>query len=167
MARKTKRFKGYTTRRNTMKQVQCNSKSVWFCLIMSLFIWTIPFELFANTTEASKVAIPSTIPAIWKAIDEQSASMNQALKENQLTSIHEHAFAIRDLVNALPALSKDLSDEQKKIMQSNLSFVEQLATRLDKTGDANDKEGTQANWDKLQKVLTQLRALFSLDSSKQ
>lgn len=149
-----------------MKQVQCNSKSsVWFCLIMSFFIWTIPFELFANTTEASKVAIPSTIPAIWKAINEHSASINLALKENQLTSIHEHAFAIRDLVNALPALSKDLSDEQKKTLQNNLSFVTQLATRLDKTGDANDKEGTQANWDKLQKILTQIRAFYQTPPS--
>ena len=93
-------------------------------------------------------------------IDAQAASITQSLKENQLTSIHEHAFAIRDLVNALPALSKDLSDEQKKTLQSNLSFVAQLATRLDKTGDANDKEGTQVNWDKLEKILTQIRSLY-------
>lgn len=165
MARKTKRFKGYTTRRNKMKQIQRNSKAVWLSLIVSLFIWTIPFELFANTTETSKVTIPSTIPAIWKAIDEQAASINQALKENQLTSIHERAFAIRDLVNALPAKSLDLSDEQKKTLQNNLSFVAQLATRLDKTGDANDKEGTQANWDKLEKILTQLRELYQTSPS--
>ncbi|HAU1788562.1 MULTISPECIES: hypothetical protein [Legionella] len=148
-----------------MNQKQCNRKLKWFSLIMSFFIWTIPIELFADTSEASKVTIPSTIPAIWKAIDEQAVSINQALKDNQLTSIHEHAFAIRDLVNALPALSKDLSEEQKKILQTNLSYVGQLATRLDKTGDANDKEGTQANWDKLEKILSQLRALYQISSS--
>lgn len=165
MAGKAKRFKGHTIRKNTMKQLQCNRKSVWFCLLMSFFIWTTSFELCANTSETSKVAIPSTIPAIWKAIDEHSASINQALKENQLTSIHEHAFAIRDLVKALPALSKDLSYDQKKIVQDNLGYVEQLATRLDKTGDANDKEGTQANWDKLEKILTQLRELYQTSQS--
>ncbi|MCZ4798190.1 transporter [Legionella pneumophila] len=143
-----------------MNQVQSNRKLMWFSLIMSLFIWTMPLELFANTAEVSKVAIPSTIPEIWKAIDGQATSINQGLKENELTSIHEHAFAIRDLVNALPALSKDLSDEQKKTLQTNLIYVEQLATRLDKTGDANDKVGTQANWDKLVKILAQLRALY-------
>ncbi|OJW12956.1 MULTISPECIES: transporter [Legionella] len=148
-----------------MKTQQCNKKSVWLSLIMSLFIWTMPLGLFANTAEVSKVAIPSTIPEIWKAIDGQAASINQSLKENQLTSIHEHAFAIRDLVNALPPLSMDLSDEQKKSLQSNLNFVAQLATRLDKTGDANDKEGTQANWDKLEKILTQLRALYQTSQS--
>lgn len=148
-----------------MKTQQCNKKSVWLSLIMSLFIWTMPLGLFANTAEVSKVAIPSTIPEIWKAIDGQAASINQSLKENQLTSIHEHAFAIRDLVNALPPLSMDLSDEQKKSLQSNLNFVAQLATRLDKTGDANDKEGTQANWDKLEKILTGLRALYQTSQS--
>lgn len=148
-----------------MNQVPCNRKLKWFSLIMSFFIWTIPLKLFADTNEASKIAIPSTIPAIWKAIDEQAASINQALKDNQLASIHEHAFAIRDLVNALPALSKDLSEEQKKTLQTNLSYVEQLATRLDKTGDANDKDGTQANWDKLEKILNQLRLLYQASLS--
>lgn len=148
-----------------MNQVQSSRKSMWRSLIMSFFIWTIPFGLFANSTETAKVVIPSTIPAIWKAIDEHSVSINQALKTSQLTSIHEHAFAIRDLVNALPALSKDLSDEQKKTLQNNLNYVEQLATRLDKTGDANDKEGTQANWDKLKKILTQLRGFYQTPQS--
>ena len=60
---------------------------------------------------------------------------------------------------------EDLSDEQKKTLQDNLNYVEQLATRLDKTGDANDKEGTQANWDKLKKILTQLRTLYQTSQS--
>lgn len=148
-----------------MKPLQCNKKSIWLSLIMSLFIWSMPLGLFADSAETAKAAIPSTTPAIWKAIDEHSASINQALKENQLTSIHEHAFAIRDLANALPALSKDLSDEQKTTLQNNLGYVAQLATRLDKTGDANDKEGTQANWDKLQKILDQLRVLYPTPQS--
>ena len=148
-----------------MKQQQCNRKSVWFSLLMSLFISIIPLKLLANTSESSKVTIPSTSADIWKAIDEHSASINEALKENQLTSIHEHAFAIRDLVNALPSKSLDLSDEQKKTLQDNLNYVEQLATRLDKTGDANDKEGTQANWDKLKKILTQLRGFYQTPQS--
>ncbi|RUR10053.1 transporter [Legionella septentrionalis] len=148
-----------------MKEQQYIGRSVWFSLLMSLFILITPLELFANTSEISKVAIPSTIADIWKAIDEHSAAINQALKENQLATIHKHAFAIRDLFNALPAKSLDLSDEQKKTLQSNLSYVEQLATRLDKSGDANDKEGTQANWDKLKKILTQLRALYQISQS--
>ena len=77
-----------------------------------------------------------------------------------------HGFFNSKQAVLLKNLSKDLSDEQKKIVQDNLSFVAQLATRLDKTGDANDKEGTQANWDKLQKIITQLRALYQTSESK-
>lgn len=43
-----------------MKQQQCNRKSVWFSLLMSLFISIIPLKLLANTSESSKVTIPST-----------------------------------------------------------------------------------------------------------
>ncbi len=118
-------------------------------------------QVFANPTEEQTEVIPKTIPAIWQAVDKHAASIEKAITDNQLTSIHEHAFAIRDLVNALPALSKDLSEEQKKTLQNNLSYVDQLATRLDKTGDNKDKEGTQTNWQKLQKVLAQIRALYT------
>ncbi|KTC66396.1 chemiosmotic efflux system C protein A (plasmid) [Legionella adelaidensis] len=131
--------------------------------IISLFILATPLELFANTTESPKLETPTSIPALWKEIDTQAASIDQAIQENKLTSIHEHAFAIRDLVNALPALSKDLSDEQKQTLQDNLSYVDALATRLDKAGDAGDKEGTKSNWGKLQKILEQLRGIFSLN----
>lgn len=147
-----------------MKPMQYNINSLWLSLIVSLFMCIAPLALYAHTTEAPKVEIPTTIPAIWKAVDENASSINQAIKDFKLTSIHKHAYAIRDLVNALPALSNDLPAEQKKILQDNLIYVNQLATRLDKTGDTEDKEGTAANWDKLQKVLVQLKQLFSLDA---
>ncbi len=59
----------------------------------------------------------------------------------------------------------DLAEEAKKIVQDSLSFVAQLAARLDKTGDANDKEVAQANRVKLQKILNQLRALYKTSRS--
>ena len=36
-----------------------------------------------------------------------------------------------------------------------------LAQRLDATGDANDKAGTQANFAKLKKVLEEMRASYA------
>ncbi|HIA7952710.1 transporter [Legionella pneumophila] len=144
-----------------MMQCTFKQKQFWLGLITSVLMVLGCSQVLANPTEEKTEAIPTTIPAIWEAIDKHGASINQALSDNHLTSIHEHAFAIRDLINALPALSKDLSEEQKKTLQQNLSYVGQLATRLDKTGDANDKEGTEANWQKLQKVLAQLRALYT------
>ncbi|MCL9682881.1 transporter [Legionella maioricensis] len=142
---------------STLKQ----KKHFWLGLIVSVLMVCGYSKVFANPTEEQTEVIPKTIPAIWQAVDKHAASIEKAITDNQLTSIHEHAFAIRDLVNALPALSKDLSEEQKKTLQNNLSYVDQLATRLDKTGDNKDKEGTQTNWQKLQKVLVQLRALYT------
>ncbi|STX44580.1 Chemiosmotic efflux system C protein A [Legionella donaldsonii] len=142
---------------STLKQ----KKHFWLGLIASVLMVCGYSQVFANPTEEQTEVIPKTIPAIWQAVDKHAASIEKAITDNQLTSIHEHAFAIRDLVNALPALSKDLSEEQKKTLQNNLSYVDQLATRLDKTGDNKDKEGTQTNWQKLQKVLVQLRALYT------
>lgn len=141
----------------TLKQ----KKHFWLGLIASVLMVCGYSQVFANPTEEQTEVIPKTIPAIWQAVDKHAASIEKAITDNQLTSIHEHAFAIRDLVNALPALSKDLSEEQKKTLQNNLSYVDQLATRLDKTGDNKDKEGTQTNWQKLLKVLAQLRALYT------
>ncbi|WP_454783570.1 transporter [Legionella sp. WA2022007384] len=144
----------------TLKQ----RKHFWLGLIASVLLVCGYSQAIADSTEEPTKSIPKTIPAIWEAVDKHVASMNQVLSGDDLTSIHQHAFAIRDLVNALPALSKDLSEEQKKTLQQNLSYVNQLATRLDKTGDANDKEGTEANWQKLQKVLAQLRTLYPSDA---
>ncbi|STX55482.1 chemiosmotic efflux system C protein A [Legionella beliardensis] len=134
-------------------------------LLLSLLILASPDVLFATTHETTKITIPATMPALWKAIDEHSTALNQAIKEGKLNLVHEHAFAIRDLANGLPPLSKNLSQEQKKTLQDTLGFINQLAGRLDKTGDANDKEGTLANWAKLQKLLNQLRALYQLPVS--
>lgn len=78
-----------------------------------------------------------------------------------MDTIHQHAFAIRDLVKALPDLSKNLSEEQLKNLNQNVGYIEQLAKRLDKTGDANDKQGTEANWQKLQKLLAQIRTYYA------
>lgn len=138
-----------------MKQIPLTSNfSKWLSLIISLFIWSTSFSLFAD--EGHNITIPSTLPAVWKAIDEHGTSIEQAIKKNQLKLIHVHAFAIRDLANALPSLSGNLSGEQKTNMQDTLNYISQVAIRLDKTGDANDNEGTVANWKKLKKLLNQL-----------
>ncbi|HGC5940480.1 TPA: transporter [Legionella pneumophila] len=136
-------------------------KHLWLGFITSVLMVLGCSQVFANTAKEQIKTIPTTIPSIWQAVDKHAASIEKAITDNQLTSIHEHAFAIRDLVNALPSLSTDLSEEQKKTLQNNLSYVDQLATRLDKTGDSKDKEGTQTNWQKLQKILAQLRALYT------
>ncbi|CZG39899.1 TPA: transporter [Legionella pneumophila] len=142
-----------------------NKKAIGlFNLFVVLLFLLSPAYAAANHEEEAQT-IPTTIPAIWEAIDEHAAAINKALANNQLSTIHQHAFAIRDLVKTLPGLSKNLSEEQLKNLQLNVGYTEQLAKRLDKTGDANDKKGTVANWQKLQKVLTLIRANYAPSGS--
>ncbi|HAT8564388.1 TPA: transporter [Legionella pneumophila] len=121
---------------------------------------------FANTESTTKIQIPKTISEVWQAIDEHEASIEKLIKDNQLADIHLHAFAIRDLVQALPGLSSDLTPEKLAAVKRDSSYIGQLAVRLDKTGDANDKEGTLANFNKLQKILEQIRANYTVTPAK-
>ena len=73
--------------------------------------------------------------------------------------MHHHAFAIRDLVNALPDKSKDLAADKLGKLKEEAKFVAVLADRLDKAGDANDQAGTEANFKKLQTVLKEIQSL--------
>lgn len=109
----------------------------------------------------AKVQIPATAEAIWQAIDHKSGELAKLIQSGSLGDVHHVAFAIRDLVAALPEHSKTLSADQQSKVQGGVKFVATLAERLDASGDANDKAGAQDNYDKLKKVLESLRANYS------
>lgn len=117
---------------------------------------------FAKSTNEVNQSLPTTIPAIWQAVDEHMAAIKEAIATNQLEQIHHHAFAINDLMKSLPALSPDLSAAQLDAVKKEIGYIDALAERLDKTGDAKDKEGTQANFAKLQKIIESIRANYSI-----
>lgn len=144
---------------------KANRIFLFFICAFILSAITIP-AAFANTESTTKTQIPKTIPEVWQAIDEHEATIAKLIKGNQLTSIHLHAFAIRDLVQALPGLGGDLTPEKLAAVKQGSGYIDQLAVRLDKTGDANDKEGTLANYNKLQKILEQIRANYTVTPAK-
>jgi hypothetical protein len=100
-----------------------------------------------------ELAIPDTADGIWQAIDKHSGELKSAIDSGALTTVHHHAFAIRDLVAALPAHSPELPPEEQAKLQGEVKFVATLADRLDQTGDAGDKAGAQENFEKLSAVL--------------
>ena len=108
----------------------------------------------------AKVAIPATAGGIWQAIDSHIAELHGALAAGKLDGVHAHAYAVRDLVRALPTHSPNLPAEALAKVKGESKFVDTLAERLDHTGDANDKVGTQANLQKLEGVLKLLRAQY-------
>jgi hypothetical protein len=119
--------------------------------------------LFNTSVQAAEktdgqMKIPATSEAIWQSIDKETEQLAALIQTGKFEEVHHHAFAIRDLVAALPARSGSLPPDQLAQVKSNVQFVATLAQRLDATGDAKDKVGTESNFKKLQKVLSALRA---------
>ena len=115
--------------------------------------------------ESAKAMIPATVAEIWKEVQAHEAELGKAIADQKLDGVHEFAFAIRDLVNALPEKSKLATDKLAKL-KSNARFVASLAGRLDESGDAKDQAGTEANFKKLQGILTAVASLYPPEQLK-
>lgn len=113
-----------------------------------------------------KVSIPATSEAIWQSIDKETEQLTTLIQIGKLEEVHHHAFAIRDLVAALPARSASLGPEKVAQVKANAKFVDTLAERLDATGDAKDKAGTESNFQKLKVLLKTIRANYPGSSQK-
>jgi hypothetical protein len=97
--------------------------------------------------------IPDTVEDIWKAIHKQQAHLVSLVDEKKLSSAHDPAFAIRDLVKALPgkvpAASKTVAEEGGK-------EIAKFAADIDKSSAAGAQKATEEN---VKKLGTSLKAL--------
>ncbi len=131
-------------------------------LIAALFaVWPA-----AQASEEAPVPIPATSTAIWQAIDQQAVALNKTIQSGKLAEVHHRAFAIRDLVAALPARSGSLPADKLAQIKTSVKFVATLAQRLDASGDAKDQVGTEANFKKLQEILAAIRAEYPKNAGK-
>ena len=115
----------------------------------------------AAESAGAKTAIPATSEAIWQSIDKETEQLATLIQSDKLEGVHHHAFAIRDLVAALPSRSDSLAADKVAAVKANGKFVAALAERLDAAGDAKDKAGTAANFEKLKGVLKTIRSSYS------
>ena len=106
--------------------------------------------------EATK--IPDTVEGIWKEIHEHHMELAEVVKGKVLKDVHVHAFAIRDLANALPA--KAAADKKTRV-EGTAKNIAKLAGNLDESGDANDQAKTEANLKKLDGLLKMLEGQFA------
>ena len=106
---------------------------------------------------AEATPIPTTSAEIWQAIDSHVQELRAAIAKGNLAGVHLDAFAIRDLARGLPKHSQGLPDAAIAKIKEQSKFVDILAARLDQTGDANDKAGTESNLNKLEGVLKTIR----------
>ncbi len=116
--------------------------------------------------EEGKAKIPDTVAGILAKVKAHEQELGKTIADKKLDKVHAGAFAIRDMVNALPDKSQDLPAEKLAKVKANAKFVDDLARRLDESGDANDQAGTEANFQKLQGILKTLESLYPPDALK-
>lgn len=116
---------------------------------------------YAAEKEAPPVKIPDTVAAIWQSVDQETEGMAREIQTGKLGELHQHAFAIRDLVAALPARSASLQPDKLAKVESDSKFIATLAQRLDAAGDANNKAAVEANFQKLKDVIKSIKENYS------
>lgn len=117
--------------------------------------------------EGGMAKIPDTLAGVWGEVKEHEEALAKTIADKKLESVHEIAFEIRDMVNALPDKSAKALDTAKLgKLKANAKFVAALAARLDESGDAKDQAATEANFKKLQDVLKAIEALYPPESLK-
>jgi hypothetical protein len=107
------------------------------------------------------VAVPASAPEILQTIDAKSAQLQHAIQTGALGQVHHLAYAIRDLAAALPSHSPNLAADKLAAVKIEIKYVAILAQRLDASGDANDRATTQANFDRLAKVIANIHSNYA------
>ena len=120
----------------------------------------IPALGYAEEEKSEPTQIPATSTAIWQAIDQQTAALDQIIKAGKLEGVHHHAFAIRDLVNALPSKSSALTAAQLTQVKESGKYVATLANRLDAAGDAKNMADTLTHFQRLKDLLKTIRVHY-------
>ena len=135
---------------------------------LALGVWRLPLTWAADEQEhkEGKAVLPHTAGGIWAEVKEHEEQLGKLIADKKLDKVHEVAFEIRDLVNALPDKSKDLSADKLAKVKANAKFATDLAKRLDESGDTNDQAGTEANFKKLQGILKTIASLYPPDALK-
>lgn len=136
----------------------------WFVIASALSVSfaIVGFALAAEEGEhkEGKEAIPATVTGIWQEVKEHEGELGKIIADKKLDKVHEGAFEIRDMVNALSDKSMDLPADNLAKVKSNARYVADIANRLDESGDAGDQAATEANFGKLQGFLKIIEAQY-------
>jgi hypothetical protein len=113
----------------------------------------------AHDETAKKIEVPGTLDGIMKEIHMHHQELADTVKAKKLSTVHEHAFAIRDLAKGLPA---KVNPDHKKHIEGLVKKISQIAEDLDKSGDAGDQATTEANLKKLDATLKSVDEMTSM-----
>lgn len=114
--------------------------------------------------EAAEVVMPETLKEIWHEVMEGQEHLEEIITAGQLDDVHKQAFHIRDLVQALPEVSVELSPDKQQRLQESVKRVAEIADLLDKYGDAGDATNTQLQAKRLMKLLQYVETFYPEDA---
>lgn len=110
--------------------------------------------------KAEKLVIPETLPMLWSAVGGHQKELHEVLAAKKLAEVHHHAFAVRDLVAAMPGKSTMLAADKKTALIKSVSRVASLAKLLDEAGDTGDSAKVATLTVKLDTELKSIEALY-------
>jgi hypothetical protein len=99
--------------------------------------------------------IPATVEEIWKEIHKQQGKLTSVVAKKDLGEAHDHAFAIRDLVKALPA---KVPAEHKTKAEEGAKEIAKIAADIDKSGAAGAQKATETNVKKMETAIAALQS---------
>ena len=105
---------------------------------------------------------PATTGEIFTAVDAQLADLDKTIAAKALDKVHATAFAIRDLLLALPEKTGPLPEPEKKALTASLGKIKQQAGLLDKYGDAGDLVQTNAVFGKFKEEIEKIKKIPGL-----
>ncbi len=99
--------------------------------------------------------IPATVEGIWKEIKKQQGRLVSVVAKKDLGEAHDHAFAVRDLVKALPG---KVAAEYKNKAEASAKEIKRIASDIDKASAARAQKATEANVKKMDAAIAALQA---------
>jgi hypothetical protein len=142
-----------------------STKTIGLCLLILGSILSSgtfsPMVALADEEKDTPVTIPNDTAGIWQAVDAETTEMSKLIQAGTVSDLHHHAYAVRDLVAALPTHSASLAADKLAKVESGSKFVAILAQRLDAAGDSNDKDAAASNFEKLNVILKSIRVNYS------
>jgi hypothetical protein len=99
--------------------------------------------------------IPPTVEEIWKEIHKQQTWLASTVEKKDLGEAHDHAFAIRDLVKALPA---KVAAEFKTKAEESAKEIAKIAADIDKSGAAGAQKATEGGVKKMEMAIAALQS---------
>jgi hypothetical protein len=108
---------------------------------------------------AEAVTPAGTVGEIWTQIGDEQSKLSAAIQDGQLKDVHHLAFGVRDLVVALADKATAASPASAFRLNGMVEQVKASATKLDELGDAGNLSGTQAEFAKLEAVLSSIKSI--------